>query len=215
MVDKKSLYYMAPMNNAPLIVRHGILSHNRLTSNESLRAASVSIADPFVNERRHAICIGDRSLHDYVPLYWATHTPMQYVVTIQRGELTQHDLVFFVLDARRILELPGVWTTDGNAASDKTKFFEGDGALAHLDWKVLSNRCCFSPDYKRRKCAEVLVPDAVSPHMIAHIAVYNTEARDRLLRGVKKVLHSKARGRFTDDMVRPRPNLYYTEVVSL
>lgn len=137
--------------------------------------------------------------------------PDANVVTIVRRTVAQHDLVFFVLDASRVLEIPGVLTTDGNAASDETRFFKGDGAIPHLDWQILRNPCCYSRDYKRRKSAEVLVPDVVPPNIIAHIGVYNEDAVDRFWRGVDEVLSPGSRGRFADDFVRPRPELYYDD----
>src|SRR5881628_1257855 len=106
------LYYMVPMNNAPLIAILGILSYNRVNNNPNFRSLTISIADPFVNSRRHWRAIRGLSLHDFVPLYWATHTPMQYVVTVKECKLVQEDLVFFILNAETVLGLPGVYTTD-------------------------------------------------------------------------------------------------------
>ncbi len=126
------LYYMAPIENAPLIAALGILPYNFIHANERIAALVRTIADPFVNQRRHHIALDGRPLHDYVPLYWATHTPMQYVVTFHHN-LPQDQLVFFVMDSDRVLALPGVLTTDGNAASAETVFYTGDGALEYLD----------------------------------------------------------------------------------
>lgn len=174
------LYYMAPMQNAALIALFGILSYNQRHRVPAIDKVSVSIADPFVNARRHCRQINGRSLHDFVPLYWATHTPMQYVVTIKNGTLAQDDLVFFVLDAVQVRTLPGVMTADGNAASQETVVYEGVGALQHLDWRIIRTPNCYSHDYKRRKCAEVLVPDHVPADRISYIAVRTDEVASRL-----------------------------------
>jgi hypothetical protein len=173
-----NLYYMAPLGNAATIAAFGILSYNTIHANGDLDAVVQNIADPFVNSRRHRRMIDGRSLHDYVPLYWATHTPMQYVVTFHQN-LPQEQLIFFVLDSDRVLELPRVWTTDGNAASNETTFYEGAGAIEHLDWRVLRTPNCYSPEYRRKKCAEVLVPDHVSQELITAIhTVDNSVASD-------------------------------------
>lgn len=167
------LYYMAPMQNAPLIALFGIFSYNRIHSVSELQVQS--IAHPFVNDRRHWRQFEGRSLHDYVPLYWATHTPMQYVVTFKDPCLPQTQLVFFVFRASRVLQLPSVFTTDGNASSDATQFYSGDGALEHLDWEVIHTPDCWTKEYKRKKCAEVLVPDRIETNLILQICV-STEA---------------------------------------
>jgi len=173
------LYYMAHIRNAPTIPILGILSYNQVRSTPALDKLSVSIADPFVNMRRHRLRISGRSLHDYVPLYWATHTPMQYV-TVRDGVLREDDLVFFVPDALRVFRLPGVMTTDGNAASQETKFWEGEGALPHLDWNIIHTPNCFSREYKRCKCAEVLVLDRIAPDCISYIAVRTEQVASAL-----------------------------------
>ncbi len=181
------LFYMAPIQNAAPIAALGILSYNQRHSMPALDSLTTSIADPFVNARRHGKQIGGRSLHDFVPLYWATHTPMQYVVTVKNGILRENDLVFFSLDAAQVLTLPGVMTTDGNAANDETAFYEGRGALDRLDWRILQTPNCYSRHYKRRKCAEVLVPDHVPADNLSYIAV-RTEEVAFTLRSTLKAL---------------------------
>jgi hypothetical protein len=175
-----ALYYMAPFPNAVSIALCGIFSYNLRRASPNLNALAVSIADPFVNNHRHLKTIGGRPLHDYVPLYWATHTPMQYVVTVKDRSLPQEDLVFFVMNALEILTIPGVWTTDGNAASNETNRYPGAGAVPNLDWSVLSKPNCFSREYKRKKCAEVLVPDCVPRDKLFEIVVQSEYAAQQL-----------------------------------
>ena len=195
------LYYMAPEQNAFWIAGLGILSYNLKAKLPDLQDVSASIADPFVNTRRHGRQVGGQDLHDYVPLYWATHTPMQYVVTHKRL-LPQDDLAFFVLNAVRVLALPGVWSTDGNAASSETAFYEGAGALPFLDWQILATPNCWSYAYKRKKCAEVLVPNRIGPELIRRVVVHS-EATCRELREQMTRI-----GRPTP-VIEVDPSLYY------
>jgi len=177
MSENRPLYYMAPMVCAPWIVLYGILSYNKVKPPPPIRPDTRSIADPFVNNRRDRKTIDGVSLHDYVPLYWATHTPMQYVVTIKKKRLKEEALIFFVFDSDEVLSLPGVLTTDGNAASDETLFWRGEGALSSIDWKIIDTPNCYSILYKRKKCAEVLVPNELSPGLIKHVCVVSSEAK--------------------------------------
>ncbi len=126
---KRPLYCMAPMGpppagNAAMIRVIGILSYNQRHKNPQLGQFVSSIANPSVNQQRHWRQIGERTLHDFVPFCWATHTPMQYV-TMRDKVIPQDELVFFVCDAEEILELPGIWTSDGNTASNETSVFPG------------------------------------------------------------------------------------------
>jgi hypothetical protein len=185
---------MAPLHNAKMIALLGVYSFNKIHSLPRLAKQSSSIADPFVNDRRDSIRIDGCSLHDFVPLYFATHTPMQYVVTVKQKTLAQSELIFFVFDANQIFELPGVLSTDGNAASRQTEFYQGNGSLQYIDWNIINKCECWSKDYKRRKCAEVLVPDHIPCNMIRAIVV-NQKSTMRKLRssinrghfGVKRI----------------------------
>jgi hypothetical protein len=179
------LYYMAPIENAAYIRVFGIFSYNAIRSHPILSAALEerrvqSIADPWVNWRRHCKQVGGRSLHDYVPFYWCTHTPMQYVDTIKNNILPQGLLVFLVCDANEILKLRGVWTTDGNAASNETEFFEGSAGFDCLDWNILGMQDCWSKEWKRRKMAEVLVPEHVPVKLVKRAIVERAGSRETL-----------------------------------
>ena len=201
------LFYMAPRKNAPWIALSGVFSYNRINTSDFSQFLQ-SIADPFVNNRRDSLQIEEKPLHDYVPLYWATHTPMQYVV-----KLPQDQLVFFVLEAAQILKLSGVITTDGNAASNDTKFFRGDGALPHLDWEIIQTPNCWSREYKRKKCAEVLVPDKIEPTLIRQICVFSTSSSKHLKTAIcetaQNLKYYEVHIPNLIKLVKVDPNLYY------
>lgn len=183
LVPCEHLYYMAPLSNAAVIRVLGIYSYNRIQGireNPDLRGLLPSIADPMVNRRRHRRPLGTKTVHDFVPFYWATHTPMQYVVTVKEDWLPQDQLVFFLCDSVTILHQDGVWTTDGNAANNETQRFEAMGALQHLDHRIIHTRNCYSKEYKRKKMAEVLVPDHVERELIKLVAVRRKETQEAL-----------------------------------
>lgn len=203
------LYYMAPMDNAPSIALLGPQSYNSVHTDEDLAELAVSIADPFVNSRRGRTTIDGRSLHEYVPLYRATHTPMQYVITQKESRLCQADLVFFVFDSDDLLDLPGVLTTDGNAASHRTSFYYGREGLDQLNWKILTTRNCYSPDYKWRKAAEVLVPDCINPDLIDYVAVSSMATRTKLLSGIVRLAGSFGLSVEAIPEIVVEPDFYY------
>ena len=111
-----SIYHMLPLNNL-----HGVFAHRALLSKATLderKINSTSIANEEVQELRSRIFVFNqverkyRSLHSYVPFYFATHTPMLYFMHANRG---QEDIVIFEVE-RTVLSLPGVLFTDGNAS---------------------------------------------------------------------------------------------------
>jgi hypothetical protein len=176
MYDGKTLYYMTAMDNIPNISVYGILTRNELEGSV-LYDESRSVDDRSVNSRRGDIEAFGKSLHDYVPLYWATHTPMQYVITRATDRITDNELVFIVLRADLVSILNPIVTTDGNAANDDTSFYEGWGAVPYLDESILNCRKCLSKEYKRKKSAEVLVGRTIPPALIEYFAVKSEAAK--------------------------------------
>ena len=143
------LYHMTHKNNLENILRNGLLSHTKAHAGLN----QVDIADDQVNTRRERKeTIYNRSIHDYVPLYFNPKNPMLF-----RRRNIQNDILIFAIDRNLILN-PNSIFTDGNAASQGTRFFNSTGQLRQLNWQCINGEFWneFS-DGKRIKCAEVLV----------------------------------------------------------
>ena len=71
-----------------------------------------------------------------------------------------------------VLDLPEVVITDGNAASDYTRFEQSPKGLARVDKELVFAEYWTDQNHivdlrkKRAKCAEVLVPNLVDPRFI-------------------------------------------------
>lgn len=215
MSEQRWLFYMAPLENAALILHLGVYSYNRVNDSPELCGGRHSIADPFVNGRRHRLVINERSLHDYVPLYWATHTPMQYVVTQKEKRLEQQKLVFFLFDPSKIFAISGVLSTDGNAACEETLFYEGRGAEPYLDWKILETKDCYWPNYKRKKCAEVLVPDCIPPSLISKVALRSKAAREVFRSHATRAAQTLHLQKTSRVPIEVCPDFYYPDPIDL
>jgi hypothetical protein len=133
---------------------------------------------------------------------------MQWVVTC-RHRVPQEQLIFFVFDAARVLAIPGVLTTDGNAASNETVFYRGNGALPYLDWRILTTRDCYSPEYKRKKCAEVLVPDWVPRDLITSVHTVDEAGASSLRQCLNLISSSERDLAPIVARVTANPSLYY------
>jgi hypothetical protein len=93
---------------------------------------------------------------------------MQYVVCVRQGKIDQVAMVEVNVNA---FGLPGVIFTDGNARSSETHRYDDLKDLTALDWQVLDTPDAWSREYKRKKSAEVLVPDVVPPSYIERVCV--------------------------------------------
>lgn len=179
MYDLKYLYFMADLRNLPSIMDKGILSYNKV---RQLKLEHRDFSDSDMQERREKkiIPVSGRPLHDYAPLYFATHTPMQYILTHanQRNHptISQGLLGFIKVDAIKVFSTMGVVFTDGNAGRYRANFYTSLLDLDQLRWDIIAKKKVFGNDTKLWKCAEVLVPDYIPPDYFSEVSVFSEDA---------------------------------------
>lgn len=171
--DVKELHCITPIENLASILGAGILSHQAAASRPH-----VSIAMPEVQAIRAAVKVPDgsklgRPLHTYANLYFHARNPMMYV------RASEHESTCVLCVDQAVLDLAGTMIADGNAGSrgGYTLFSSSPSGLAALDRDLLYATYWTDPDYfsycerKRKRCAEVLVPDRVPPEYIVGVRV--------------------------------------------
>jgi hypothetical protein len=120
---------------------------------------------------------GARQLHEYANLYFDAHNPMLSRRREQNAEICVLRVASVVLD------VPGAIVTDRNAASKWVRFYPSPDGLRYLDGRSIYAQYWTHTDqfqeweHKSIKCAEVLVPDEVPPHLIVGAYVANQAAR--------------------------------------
>ena len=172
------LGYITAIANLPSILERGILSHRLAATIEHVDVAMASIQD-----RREGKPVPDvrlprpRELHEYAPLYVCPRNPMMYVRS------SRHEELCVLRIDPSILDHEGVVVADGNAASDYTRFDAAPGGLVHVDEEMTFAEFWTDANVytyyerKRRKCAEVLVPDRVDPRFVVGAYVSCERAR--------------------------------------
>jgi len=143
------IYHMTHIDNLKSIMKYGLRAHgNRYQKND--------ISNGDVNSRRsHREPIYGKRIHSYVPFYFSPRNAMLFVQNYPE------DIVILVLDAT-VLYNNDVIFTDGNAASSNTEFYRDISELERLDWQCIrANYWSDFHDGRRKKMAEVLVPDSV------------------------------------------------------
>jgi hypothetical protein len=162
-------YHMTHINNIQSILKYGLLPNgNNYQIND--------ISDLDVNNRRFKLePIYNKSIHKYVPLYFNPKNAMLYV-----RKNIQQDIVILVLKKDLILKNKVVFT-DGNASCAITKFFNKIEDLSQLDWECLKDNTWNDHiDGKRKRMAEILVPDYVSIDNIEYIICNNTNVKIKI-----------------------------------
>jgi acetyltransferase-like isoleucine patch superfamily enzyme len=158
------LHYVSPICNVPSILRHGILSHNRV---KVMRVQHHSVAMQEIQDRRAKVVVpGGRKLHDYANLYICARNPMMFKLRHQHQDLC-------VLRVHpSVIDLPGVAIADRNASSDYVRFETAPDGLDIVSYELAFAEYWTDVDpivgWKKKavKCAEVLVPGKVQPKYI-------------------------------------------------
>lgn len=115
------LYHMVRFSNLESILHRGALLSKEKVQSEGIKYDS--IAEESVQELRDRVYVWDslqrqrRSIHSYVPFYFAKRTPM-----LSKLREIQHEIIFFEI-SRFILKDPGVIFTNGNAANQQLAKF--------------------------------------------------------------------------------------------
>lgn len=163
-----------PIDNISLVMRLGILSHNRAVNVEH-----ESVASPLIQERRNKKIPNGSFLHDYVNLYFHARNPMMYSLR-RKSDLCVLKISVDVLNIDRTI------ISDRNAASDFARYYPVS-EIDQLDFSLIYARdwtCRNNPmEYFRRKtakCAEVLVMNRVPPELITGAYVKNEKAQIKL-----------------------------------
>jgi len=154
--------HITRIENLEGIFRSEYLKCKRLLTQGSY----VDISDEVIQERRQEKTVLDTglTLFDFVPFYLTYKSPM---VSAKRSENEQ--LVYIQIGLEIFAQTRGCVLTDGNAAAHRTKFVHFDTleALSILDRDVLYKPYGGDLEKKRKKGAELLVPEKV------HISSFN------------------------------------------
>lgn len=173
--DVKELYFITLISNVPLIIKYGILSHNKSVKIPH----DNSFAMPEIQEKRSIKKIPGtkKKLHDYANLYFDAHNP-----TLSRRRDRNNEICILPIDAT-VLDLPGVIIADQNASSKYVRFYPVAQGLAAINKERLFDRFWKHPEnqveewaHSSAKCAEVPVPDKVEPQYILGAFVANQAA---------------------------------------
>jgi hypothetical protein len=161
------LHYITPHTpNLSSILQYGIQSHRRAAVGRRkgiLEPASVAMQE--VQDIREGVRVpGGRELHEYANLYLCARNPMMF----KRQERLLELCVLRINTT--VLDIEGAVITDMNAAKRICRFAPAPDGLIHVDramvfaedWRHPGDPIAYDR-HKAIKCAEVLIPDKVSP----------------------------------------------------
>jgi hypothetical protein len=167
------LHYITHIGNISSILRNGILSHK-----QAERHNPISVAMEEIQARRLVRVVPQgKPIHSYACLYLHARNPMLYKILRSHEELT------ILRVSTDVFDITNAIITDGNASSDYTRFYPSPDGLESLQSSLVLSRDWASDNpyeywhRKRARCAELLVPDNISPQLI--IGAYVSYAKSQ------------------------------------
>ncbi len=146
------------------------------------------IHSPAIQQKRKktAIKCGPKGvMHDYVPFYFGTRTPMLYL--IHKGKVESYsegqEQIIYLVSNVQLIEKKGLQFvfSDGHGISRVTEWYDQLSDLNKIDWKMVQERYWKEtdedPDRKRRKQAEFLVYKFCPWDLILEIGVINEKVK--------------------------------------
>ena len=173
----RHFYYITHVDNLKSILKNGILSRSQIKDENSiwvklkLAKGIKSIHTEDIVQIRKNKKFKNRSLWEYANLYFQVRNPMLYRVI---REFEAKNIIVLQINSD-VIKGNDIGTTDGNAASSETQFFEDiNKGLDTLDSEQFKKEYWNESD-KRKLMAELLVYDRISPDKIIGIYVANEE----------------------------------------
>lgn len=171
------LFYITHIDNVPSIISNGIFSHQFIEKNHLKHTPIYD--EEIVSNRKNKEVEKGKSLWNYANLYFQPRNPMLYRVTMEKSL----ESIAVIAVRKSILENPGIYITDGNAASGPTQFYNG------VNFKIIENHIrkmtelqwwSWHDSSKRHIMAECLVPEQIPSEYIEAVYVSNPNIAEKL-----------------------------------
>ena len=176
----RSIYHFTHIDNLANILRKGFLCNNHAQFPNRCR----SIAEVGIQARRAEMAVTTGvggMVHDYVPLYFGSLSPMLLAV-VNKKNVDQMDILYFEFPIS-ILNRDDVVFTDASANTLVPPTFYSDPSdLGKLNWTAIDSLKwgCASDEEKHQRMAEVLVFSHLPLNQAARVVVWNQAAKKRV-----------------------------------
>ncbi len=171
------LYHFTHLNNLESILREAAI-HSKSKYSSIELPPIYSIANHAIQGRRSVMpvtCAAPKTVHDYVPLYFCTMSPM-ILGLIKRKAVDQQQIVYFEFKIDLLLDGGVVFTDSAANGSNPPQFYSSISDLDRLDWTEIDSIKWKSTNPQKRM-AEVLYPDSLQLQKVSQIVVWNESAR--------------------------------------
>jgi ssDNA thymidine ADP-ribosyltransferase, DarT len=174
------VYHFSHIDNLPGLIRQGFLSNNNpkhLQKHRSIAAASIQ-------ERRAQMavpCGPGGCVHDYVPFYFGSISPMLLRV-VNAKNVDQYDILYFEFPIALANRSDVVFTSASANTAAPPDFYSDSADLAQLDWAAIDSLKWgnVDDDFRHRRMAELLVHGQLPVTAAARCVVWNDSVKKRV-----------------------------------
>lgn len=177
----RGLYHFTHLDNLPRLLQTGFLANNHPNFP---RNAHRSIAEQNIQSRRaHMVvpCGPGGVVHDYVPLYFGSLSPMLLSV-INRKNIDQQEIIYFEFPIS-LLDGNGVIFTDASANTTvPPNFYSNSDDLDKLKWGEIDSKKWSSANetLRHQRMAEALVHLSLPLQLAECVVVWNKNIKQTL-----------------------------------
>ncbi|HAT1879868.1 TPA: DUF4433 domain-containing protein [Legionella pneumophila] len=183
------LYRLTHINNLNLLMQRGGLHSPNNTPNDGYIYRTIHDATVQANRKVTPIPCGARgNVHDYVPFYFGTHSPM--LLQLKTGQVAgytegQDPLIYLVTSLDLIISNGCRYVfSDGHGLATYTDWYDNLNDLDKIDWDIVKQKfwadTAEDGDRQRRKQAEFLVHSFCDWSLIKGIAVLNDQMKQNV-----------------------------------
>jgi hypothetical protein len=174
------VYHFSHIDNLPGLLRHGFLSNNHPKHPRNHR----SIAAASIQERRAQMavpCGPGGCVHDYVPLYFGSISPMLLGV-VNAKNVDQFDILYFEFPIALAERDDAVFTSASANTAVPPDFSSDPADLAQLDWAAIDSLKWgnVDDDFRHRRMAELLIHGQLPVMAAARCVVWNDWVKHRV-----------------------------------
>ena len=174
------VYHFSHIDNLPGLLRDGFLAKNHPQFPSKHR----SIAAEGIQDRRARMvvpCDPGGCVHDYVPLYFGSVSPMLLGV-VNAKNVDQYDILYFEFPIDLVERADAVFTGASANTAVPPAFFSDPADLAKLDWDAIDSRKWGNTDesFRHRRMAELLIYGQLSVTAATRCVVWNDAAKQRV-----------------------------------
>jgi len=186
-------YHMTHISNLVNILKEGLLSHKIVHENKLIK---VDISNKDIQaQRNRQENLFNKNIHDYVPLYINPSNPMMNSAKVKND---LNNIALLEIIPHILVQEKGTLFSDGNAAFEKTNFYNDQKKLENINWELLQKgQWINGSESQRIMCSEVLIPEKIEIFYIQKIILKDEKKLSKIMKlfpnhkGISIELNSK------------------------